>query len=135
MRVLVHIALDPAIEPALQAKARAVSLAHAQELGKVLIKLEANLSLAIPKSKPKRRLPSNAEKSDDAPKSLLHYSEQIANDARALAQRIYRFVHPEQFTVDLDELRKPSLLESIKEMFKMDLEFQKRMNRSVKGKK
>jgi hypothetical protein len=135
MRVLVHIAFDPAIEPALQAKAGGVSLAHAQELGKLLVKLEANLSLAIPKSKSKGRLPSNAEKSDDASNPLLHSSDRIANDAHALAQRIYRFVHPEQFTVDLDELREPSLLESIKDLFKMDSEFQKEMDRSIKSKK
>jgi hypothetical protein len=135
MRVLVPIALDPAIEPALQTKARGVSLAHALELGKLLTKLEANLSLAIPKSKSKGRLRSKTGKSDGASKSLLHSSDQIADDAHALAQRIYRFVHPEQFTVDLDELREPSLLESIRDLFRMDSEFQKEMNMSFKRNK
>jgi hypothetical protein len=135
IRVLVHIALDPAIDPALQAKARSVSYAHAQELGKLLVKLEANLSLAIPKSKQKGRLPSTAERADNASQSLLNSSDHIANDAHILAQRIYHFVHPEQFTVDLDELRKPSFLESIKELFKIDLEFQKEMDRYAKGKR
>ena len=135
IRVLVHITLDPAIDPALQAKARSVSLAHARELGKLLMKLDTNLSLAIPKSKSKGRLPATFKKADDASQTLLNSSDQIAIDAHALAQRIYRFVHPEQFTVDLDELREPSLLESIKDLFKMDSELQKEMDRYAKGKK
>jgi hypothetical protein len=128
MRVLVQIALDSAIDPALRAKACRVSLAHAQELGKLLTKIDANLSLAIPKSKARGRSSPNGGKADGA-QLIESSSDRIANDAHVLAQIIYRFVHPEQFTVDLGELRQPGLLESVRDLSKMNSEFQKQIDR------
>jgi hypothetical protein len=40
-------------------------------------------------------------------------ADMIAAGARALSWRIYRFIYPDQHTVDLDELQRPGLLVSL----------------------
>jgi hypothetical protein len=48
----------------------------------------------------------------------------ISSTAQDVARRIYRFIHPQQHTVDLDELRDPSLLESLAELRRMTHDFE-----------
>jgi hypothetical protein len=122
---------DPAISPDLRARANALCLAHAQELGKIIIKLNSSLSLAIPKSNEKRKAPASA---GIASKSTIDFSLQIAESACALARQIDRFLHPEQFTVELNDLRQPSLLDSINNLSKMDSDFLKEIGKSAKSK-
>jgi hypothetical protein len=127
--VLVRFAGDPAVAPDLQSRANAVCLAHAMELGKVISKLNASLSQAIPKSKKNGRASSHTI---SASKSLVHSANQIADAAHATAQQIFRFLHPEQFTVRLNDLRDPGLLDSLTKLAKMNSDFQKEIGKSVK---
>jgi hypothetical protein len=49
----------------------------------------------------------------------------ISSAAEKLARRIFNFIYPEQYTVDLDELRQSSLLESLRELKTMNADLQK----------
>lgn len=128
---LARMARDAAVAPDLQSRANALCLAHAVELGKVLSKLNANLGQAIPKPEKKRKPRRFADDS----KSALTASKHIADAAGDVARQVRRFLHPEQFTVGLDDLRAPGILDCLENLTAMTLDFQKEIGKSVKKKK
>lgn len=130
--VLSRVSSDPAIEPNLRAKAKAISLMHSLELGKVISKLRTNLILAIPRTKQKEQ--THAGKSSGNTKSVVDSSIQIADAAHAVAQRIFQFIYPERFTVGVEELRGSSFLDSLKALSRMNSDFQKEMSNPIKRK-
>jgi len=102
---------SPAMAADLKARAAALCLAHAEEIGKNAGKLAASLSHAFP------RRPS---RSDDAAESAHHDgisfadgADQISRAALNLGYRVYRFVYPLDHTVRLADLREPPLLDSL----------------------
>ena len=49
---------------------------------------------------------------------------------KSIARRVHRFIYPEYYTVELEELRNPSLLESLRTLQRMVLEFQEALAKS-----
>jgi len=123
---LTRLALDPHAEPDLRSRARTVCLAHAGNMDRYIGKLNGNLSPAFPRSSRKGGPPR--PESPGAARSAFDQAVQITVFAQALARRVYQFIHPEHFTVGLDELRKPGLLDSLKILQKMDSDFRKSLS-------
>jgi hypothetical protein len=121
---------DPEIKPDLRARAKKICFAHARELGRIILKLNANLSLAIPKSKQKGKALETSGKSIADSKSIPHSAINIVDAAHVVAQGVDRFIHPEQFTVGLSELRAPGLLHSLKNLSMMCSDYQKGIGKS-----
>lgn len=124
---LVRVASDLPPTAELKLQADAVCMGHAQNLGKALGRLRANLSQAIPKPEKKGRPAPRSEKSGKAGKTPVDSAEQISIAAQDVAGRVHRFIYPEQYTVDLEELREPGLLETVKMLEGMVLDFKKEL--------
>jgi hypothetical protein len=124
MRDLALLAADSSMESKIRMKAKAICIAHSEELKKVLSKLRSSLALAIPNANAINRADGSP-----AEKNPVASSIQIAEFAHGLSGRIEKFIYPEQYTVTLEELRESSLLDSLKSLFKMNMEFQKNMKR------
>jgi hypothetical protein len=129
---LAHAAFDPSSVPELRAQAAAICRAHAQALERYLSRLNSNLSEALPKADKKDRSHAKTD-SRAATNGLVNKAEDISNAARDVAHRIYVFIHPEIYTVGLDELRQPSLLDSLKSLQKMNLEFLKSIDKASRS--
>lgn len=126
---LARTASDSAEAPEIRSQARAVCVAHAQNLEKCTWKLYSNLVQAFPGGlKGDRQL---ARREEDAPaeKAKPESAETLSVMVRDVARRVSGFIHPEHFTVGLDELRQPSLLQSLRILKKAADNFQKSMNR------
>jgi hypothetical protein len=122
---LARVAADHDVAAALRQKANAACWTHSQGLIKYVDKLNANLTPAIPKSKKRKHVSPLSEYGNETVKTMVDKAEQISATAQIVARRVHHFIHPENFTVDLDELRQPSLLESLKELRGMLAGFQK----------
>ena len=130
---LVRLALNPAADPGIALKSAKICTAHAQNLEKQIGKLISTLALAFPKSS-RRTQPSAPEASIKIQgKTPVDSAEQISAGARLVAQRVHRFVHPEAYIVGLDELRNPSLLESLRELKAMVSDLQKSISKPVQS--
>lgn len=127
---LAHAAFDPSSVPELKAQAAAVCRAHAQALEKYITKLSSNLTEAMPKAD-RKDPPRPKADSRAASSGLVLNAENISEAARDVAHRIKVFIHPEIYTVGLDELRQPSLLNLLKSLQKMNLEFLKSIDKAV----
>jgi len=126
---LAHAAFDPSSVLELRPQAAAVCRAHAQALERYLGKLSANLMEALPKGDKKDR---SGAKSDSSARSngLVNNAEQISETAHDAAHRIYTFIHPDTYTVGLKELRQPSLLDLLRSLQRMNLEFLKSIDKA-----
>lgn len=120
---LVEVSLSKTVEPALRTRAFEACQAHAKGVDKYADKLEENLEIALPKAGRRFRSPetSRTEKVLPAPGDI---ARQVDWGARSIASRVYRFIHPEQHTVGLIDLREPSLLESLKTLRGMVSDFE-----------
>ncbi len=127
---LAAVASDPAIPPELSSQANAVCVMHAQNLSRYIGKLAANLKEALPKSA-KKDSPA-LDKSGNAGKVSGDSAGQICVAAQTVAGRVYHFIHPENYTVDLDELRQPGLLQALAGLDKMNPDFQKALAEPVR---
>ena len=121
---LTRVALDPGMPRAFRLRASAVCRAHAQNMERIIGKLNANLEPAFPHSSKQER-GAGPQKPEVPQGSTVERADQIAEYAQSVALRVYQFIHPEHYTVGLDELRQPSLLESLRTLQKMDSEFQR----------
>ncbi len=110
---LVRAAFDPAAAPDFRARAIAAGSAHAKELEKNIEKLAGDLRQATPGSGKGNRASRPDAAPDPAAPSLPDAAERLYADARGAAGRVHRFIYPEQYTVELGELRTPGLLESL----------------------
>lgn len=121
---LVQVALDVSLAPDLRSRAGAVGRNHLQNMNRYIEKIEKNLSAAIPGSERTMRTPGSSDK-HTAAKASVESATLISSAAEKLARRIFNFIYPEQYTVDLDELRQSSLLESLRELKTMNADLQK----------
>ncbi len=125
MVALTRVACSPDGLPAVKAKANAVCRAHAQNLDKQVGKLIANLEQAIPSSEKTKRKTSRPAAPMSAADYPVERAVQISSAAQRVSRRIHRFIYPEDHTVELDELRYPSLLDSLGALRQMVAEFDK----------
>ena len=121
---LTRVALDPTLAPNLRARASAVCMTHAQTLDRYIAKLNSNLEPAFPRSNDKAR-PTQPVKPAVDLKTPIDRADYLSNSVQGVAHRIYLFIHPENYSVGLDELRQPSLLESLKTLRTTDVDYQK----------
>ena len=121
---LTRVALDTTLAPDLRARANTVCMMHAQNLDRYIAKLNYNLEFAFPHSRDKAR-PTQREKPGADLKTPIDRADYLSDSAQAVAHRVYQFIHPEHYSVGLDELRQPGLLESLKLLRTTDLDYQK----------
>jgi hypothetical protein len=127
---LAAVAFDHEVSPDLRSQAKAACMTHAQNLSKYIGKLAANLKEALPKSA--KRDTSRSEKSGNWGKDSGDSPEQISAAAQNVAGRVYHFIHPEDYTVNLEELRQPGLLQALAGLEKMNQDFQKALAKPVR---
>jgi hypothetical protein len=125
-------AMDASLPQELRQRAKTVCLAHTQNMGRCLAKLESNLTQALPKSAKRERAPQS-DKSFTPAKSPADSAIQIALAGRTLSRRVFHFIYPEHYTVGLQELRESSLLDSIKTLQKMISDYQKMLGKSARS--
>jgi len=123
--VLARAALDPGMAPALRMQAKTVCLAHLQYLGRAIGKLNGNLEAAFPRP-PKKERPAQPESPALSLKKPVDCADHISDLAQDAAKRVYQFIYPDpdHYSVSLDELRRPGLLDSFKTLQKADQECQ-----------
>jgi hypothetical protein len=96
----------------LKARSAAVCLMHAQGIAKYAEKLTENLTHALPQT---TKQPPILDSPKDAPTcNPLYCAYQLSFLGRTVARRIHRFIHPREHSIDLSDLRDPSLLESLR---------------------
>jgi hypothetical protein len=122
---LARMAFDSGIPSDIRSKALAICLAHARNLEKNIRKLSSGLAQAIPGSAKWESGSFQPAADPHAENTLLpEKAEQIYTYAQSIARRVHRFIYPEYYTIELEELRYPSLLESLRTLQRMVLEFQ-----------
>jgi hypothetical protein len=116
---LAAAAFDSSAAPDTKSRAAAVCLLHTEALDKLVEKLNGNMTIALPRAskKSKARLDSDAAKKEKH--SLKDRAEAISNASHSIARRIYLFINPRDFGVNLSDLRDPDLLESLKSLHNM----------------
>lgn len=123
---LTRVAFDPSVAPDLRAHAIAVCLMHDQNLERYLAKLNSNLVVAFPPSSGKDKArPTQPDKPSASLKTPVDRADYLSDSAQAVAQSINQFIHPEHYSVGLEELRRPGLLESLKILRTVDLDYRK----------
>jgi hypothetical protein len=132
--LLAGTAFDSTAAPGVRAHAVNACKAHAKQLGKNISKLKASLKQALPRLAEKERSPK-PEKTDKTAGNPMESAEQISEVSQNIALRIYRFLYPEHHTVNLSELRQPSLLVDLSSLEKTILDFQKALPNLPQGKK
>jgi hypothetical protein len=126
---LARMALDPDIPPDMKSKAIAICADHAKKLEKNIEKLAADLEQALPRSGKSRHESLQTAAPDIAGEGPLEKAEKICLRTQNIARRVYQFIYPEHFTVELDDLRNPSLLESLRTLQQMVMDFRKALGR------
>jgi hypothetical protein len=125
---LAGAALGPETPGDLRARASAACLAHARAVDRYAQRLGENMSQALPKGKQKSSS-RRAQKGPSKPGSAMAAAHQIADSASAAARRIYRFINPRDHTVELVDLKEPSLLEALRNLRKQVAAFQRTIKR------
>lgn len=120
---LTRIAADPAMEPRFRAQAKSVGLAHLENMDRNVKKLIDNLSPAFPKSRatPQGSRPEKPEMAG----TPAEQAKQLSDYAGQVSLRVHQFIHPEHFTVGLNELRQPGLLDSLQTLRALNSDFRK----------
>jgi hypothetical protein len=126
---LTIVASDPAYTAADRTRAQSLCTVHASGIDECASKLDQNLRRAIPP-------PSRTARAEDERRvtpswaSLQEVGAEIARQGRKVAQTVYRFIYPDHFTVGIEDLREPGLLESLAALRRMTAEFQHRLKKS-----
>jgi hypothetical protein len=107
-----------------QTRARAVCLEHAREVGKDASRLLENLSRALPRGKNSASLSPPQHAPTETARSPYDRVMLVSSQALDLAQRVVRFLYPQAHTVNLADLREPSLLDSLKALQKTVSDFE-----------
>jgi hypothetical protein len=126
---LTRVALDPERAPVVRAQAYAVCLAHAEGLERFAGKLESNLEEAFPSPRKKEQV-IQPEKSGVTLKTPVDRADYLSEFAQETAKRVYQFIYPEHYAIGLDELRRPSQLDSLKTLQIVVLEFEKELKKA-----
>ena len=128
---LVRIAFDPGVPSDIRSKALGICLAHAKNLEKNIGKLASGLAQAIPgsaKGEGGSTQPAVGPHTEN--KLLPEEAARIYAYTQSIARRVNGFIYPEYYTVELEELRNPSLLESLRTLQRTVLEFQDALAKS-----
>ncbi len=126
---LAAVAHNPTIASETRRRASLLCLEHAQKLDENIKKLDENLSHAFPK--PERK-DSRFQQPDEFMfngKTSVDFAIQLADKAHSVARRVHQFIYPERYTVELNELRDPELLISLKALRRMNAEFLRSVGR------
>jgi hypothetical protein len=129
---LTRVAFDPGMPPDFRSKTMGVCATHAGKLEKYIRKLASNLSQALPISEKTEHASSKPGTSVKANQDPVERAEKIADDARAVSRRMVYFIHPEHHTVELDELRHPSLFESLMGLRRTVTDFRKLLAQPIR---
>lgn len=108
------------------ARARTLCMTHASGVEECASKLDQALRRALP-SPARRPRPEDGGAASPSPASPRDMAAEIAREARKVTQRIYRFIYPDQFTVEIADLREPGLLESLAALRRMTADFQHKL--------
>jgi hypothetical protein len=105
-------------------RATAVCQSHAQALDKNATRLSENLAQALPRGVRRAEDAARPQRPDAglAPRDI---AVRLADTTRSLSRRIYRFLYPQDHTVELTDLREPGLLESLRLVRESASEFQR----------
>jgi hypothetical protein len=116
---LAGAAFDANPLPDVRSRARAVCQEHARELGKYAGRLADNLRHALPSGKgnPPGSKPG-APQSDAEATASYEAAVKLSGQTQEMGRRIVRFVYPQSHTVDLTDLREPSLIDALKALQK-----------------
>ena len=98
---------------------------------KQIEKLNKNLKQAIPKGKEKQELQLQDILNSSEEASPLELAAQISEKAQDIAQQVYSFIYPDSHIVELDELRNPSLLNSLTILQEMDEIYMRKMSKEI----
>jgi hypothetical protein len=128
---LARMALDASADRELRIQASSISQAHSEEMRKNIEKLEKNLKYALPRSARDDWRSSRTRRSEKA-KDPVEAAAAVAAGAQTAARRIHDFIYPDQHTVNLEELRQSSLLESLRELRSINADFQKAFGKAVR---
>ncbi|HYK87647.1 MAG TPA: hypothetical protein VE398_02685, partial [Acidobacteriota bacterium] len=115
---LAEAAFSSAAPAEFRQRARAVCLSHTQAVGKYADRLAESLSEALPKGN--RKSPdAGTKKQEPSASTPRDAAIKIADSAVSNARRVRRFIYPIHHTVELSDLRDPSLLDSLKQLQKL----------------
>jgi hypothetical protein len=121
---LANLTVGSALSPEMRLKAGLICQQHARELEKELGKLEKSLKYAFPRSGGNDDSSFAPIQSGSPETVLANAAIQIALTTQSVAERVDNFIHPKQHTVDLDELRRPSILYDMERLQEMVSDFQ-----------
>lgn len=124
---LIRTAADPQLSSPLKSSAKEICLEHVRGIERYIGRLNSNLSRALPRSDANE----SGEEAKPVDGTLIERATRISEAVGKVSQRVHRFIHPENFTVSLDELREPSLLQSLKMLQKMDSELRKALETTL----
>lgn len=127
---LARMASDPGLPVEIRSKAMAICLAHAIDLEKNIGKLASDLEQALPGSAKEDNESARPAAPDAANKPFVEDAEQIYRNTQSVSRRVHSLIYPEFYTVGLEELRNPSLIESIRTLRRTVQEFKKTLARS-----
>ena len=117
-----------------RSKAAAICLRHAKSLERNIGKLASDLQQAIPRPEKGEKESLFPDAQEAVKRNLADEAERIYRRAQDVAARVHRFFYPEYYTVELDELREPSLFQSFRVLREMALEFQGMLSKSGRKK-
>jgi hypothetical protein len=129
LEALTRVAYDPDQSHDIQSKAIAVCAKHAQGLEKQIAKLTASLELAFPSSERKRR---TAIRDAPAISEIRGPAEEVSHisiSVQSVGRRVHQFIYPEEYTVELEDLRHPSLLQSLDSLRELVSDFEKSLGK------
>ncbi len=127
---LTRVSLDSTLLPGIRSQAAAACLAHTQNLDKYIVKQIKNLEPAFPSSKKKES--SGKPDKSAVPDTPVDRADRLSELAAGTARRVHEFIYPEHYSVGLDELRQPALLESLKSLRKANSDFQSSLSKVKK---
>jgi hypothetical protein len=128
---LIRLAADSSTDAPTRARARSVSIAHAQELERYAVRVTDYLTQAFPRPKVK---PGNAgeTRTETAGANPFDSALRLSASAAAVAQRVLRFIHPRSHTVPISDLKEPSLLESLRLVRRQSVNLQRILSASTR---
>ena len=124
MPALTLASFEEAYAPEQRRRATAVCLSHSQALDKSAARLSESLAQALPRGAKRAEDGAKSQRPDPSP-TPMDIALRLAGTTRSLSRRIYRFLYPQDHTVELTDLREPGLLESLRSVRELASEFQR----------
>ena len=132
---LIGVAFEPAYNAALRGRAVNICKKHAKDLAKSTRDLKKDLARAFPRAGTSAKTAENKSAAKKEPpatlSAVIEKADMIATETRALSRRIYRFIYPDQHTVDLSELKRPGLIVSLDALEVETRDFERALGRRL----